>query len=368
MKYVDEFRDRKVAEAIAARIRQETGPNRRFAFMEVCGTHTVNIFRYGIRQMLPATISLLSGPGCPVCVTPNEYIDKAIEVSKKKGVIVATFGDMVKVPGSRSSLQEEKAKGREIKVVYSTLDALELARTRPHNEVVFLGVGFETTAPTVASSIIEAKKRAIGNYSVLCGHKTMPNALKALVREEVRIDGFILPAHVSAIIGSRPYEFLVRDNGRRCVIAGFEPLDILQGILMLARQKRPDLEIQYSRVVRPEGNRAAQDVMDDVFEPVSSVWRGIGRIEKSGLRIRKRYAQCDAEVRFAIKAPRSKERPGCVCGSVLKGVKTPLECVLFKKACTPDTPVGPCMVSGEGTCSAYFKYGPVRRDEPGRGD
>ena len=358
MKYVDEFRNRHSAQAIAERIRRVVGTTKSYTFMEVCGTHTMNIFKFGIRRMLPENVRLISGPGCPVCVTPNEFIDKAIELSAREGVIIATFGDMVRVPGSRSSLQEEKAKGRDIRVVYSTLDALEFARKNPRKEIVFLGVGFETTAPTVASSIIEAKRRRMKNYAVLCAHKTMPNALKELSRDkDIDIDGFILPAHVSTIIGSRPYEFLVKDYGKRCVIAGFEPLDILQGILMLVSQPAPSLEIEYSRVARPEGNKIAQEMIKDVFEEVSSIWRGIGVIKRSGLRLRRRYADFDAEARFNIRLPQSRERSGCICGAVLKGVKTPSECNLFRRVCTPENPIGPCMVSSEGTCSAYFKYG-----------
>jgi hydrogenase expression/formation protein HypD len=358
LKYVDEFRDRKIAETLAARIRERVDKRRRYTFMEVCGTHTMNIFKFGIRKMLPENIRLISGPGCPVCVTPNEFIDKAIELSKKRDTMIATFGDMMRVPGSRSSLQEERSGGRDVRVVYSTLDALEFARKNPRREVIFLGIGFETTAPTIASSITEAKRIGLENYSVLSGHKTMPNALRALAKDkEIPIDGFILPAHVSAIIGSRPYEFLVEEFGMRCVIAGFEPLDILQGLSMLVEQKMPALEIQYSRVVKREGNRAAQGIMKEVFEESSSTWRGIGDLAKSGLRIRRRYADFDAEEKFDVEVPKARERSGCICGAVLKGVREPTECKLFKKICIPENPIGPCMVSSEGTCSAYFKYG-----------
>ncbi len=358
MKYIDEFRDRKLARKLAAKIRKAAAcSGRAYRFMEVCGTHTMSIFRFGIRAMLPEEVILLSGPGCPVCVTPNEFIDKAVKLANIKGVTVATFGDMMRVPGTASSLSREKAKGRDIRVVYSTTDALGLARRLPDRRVVFLGVGFETTAPTVAASIIEARKGRIRNYSVLCAHKTMPEALGALVKDkDLNIDGFILPAHVSAIIGTGPYAFLAGSYGKRCVVAGFEPIDILQGILMLLKQARPRLEIQYSRIVSPGGNKRAQAAIKEVFEKTGSAWRGIGEIEKSGLKIRGRYSGFDAGKIFALTVPRAKEAAGCICGAVLKGARAPLDCALFGKKCTPDNPAGPCMVSQEGACSAYYKY------------
>ena len=358
MKYIDEFRNRKLAGKLAEEIRKAAGDGRRYGFMEVCGTHTMSIFRFGIRALLPENIRLISGPGCPVCVTPDAFIDKAVKLANIKGVTVATFGDMMKVPGTGSSLMEEKAKGRDIRVVYSTTDALDLAKNKPKRNVVFLGVGFETTAPTVAASIVAAKKERIKNYFVLSAHKTMPNALAALASEgDLRIDGFILPAHVSAVIGTKPYNFLAASYNKRCVVAGFEPIDILQGILMLLKQTRPRVEIQYSRIVRAGGNKRALAVMEEVFEEADSVWRGIGEIKKSGLAIRKHYSAFDAGNIFDLRVPKRKEHKGCMCGAVLKGVKTPPDCALFKKTCTPENPVGPCMVSSEGACNTYYRYG-----------
>ena len=266
MRFVDEFRDRALIDRIASEIRAEADPGRRYRFMEVCGTHTMNIFRFGLRDILPGNIELISGPGCPVCVTPNSYIDKAIWLARQDRVTVAAFGDMFRVPGSYSSLEKEKAAGASIKIVYSSLDALGLARRYRNREIVFLGVGFETTIPTVAEAIMEAWRDKIGNFSVLCGHKTMPEALRALVLDrDIDIDGFLLPGHVSAITGSRPYRFLVDDYSKGCVISGFEPIDILQSILMLIRQDRPRLGIQYTRVINKGGNPAARRVMSRVF-------------------------------------------------------------------------------------------------------
>ena len=358
MKYIDEYRDKRLIDKLADEIRGAIGAGQTHNLMEVCGTHTMAIFRFGLRDILPDGIRLLSGPGCPVCVTPNAFLDKAIALTNMPGVILATFGDMFRVPGSYSSLEKEKAKGASIKTVYSSMDALEMAKKNADKEVVFLGVGFETTAPTVAASILAARKDNVRNYSVLCGHKTMPEALETLVRDNrADLSGFILPGHVSAIIGSRPYEFLSKKYGKRCVIAGFEPLDILQAILMLVRQKYPTVEIQYARVIEKNGNPLARKAMDKVFEKVSSEWRGIGAIANSGLKIKKAFSRFDAESKFDIEVRPSKENSSCVCGDVLKGVKTPLDCKLFGKACTYDNPVGACMVSSEGACAAYYKYG-----------
>ena len=358
MKYIDEFRDRKIAAALAREIRSSAGPTAPPVFMEVCGTHTMNIRKFGIHEMLEDAVRLVSGPGCPVCVTPDSFLDKAIILARTTGVTIATFGDMMRVPGSRSSLLEERSKGADVRVVYSCMDALALAERHPKQEVAFLGVGFETTAPSVAFSVREAKRRSLRNYSVLCAHKTMPSALRALAtgRGSGKIDGFLLPAHVSAIIGTRPYRFLASSLGKRCVVAGFEPLDILQGILMLIRQAIPAVQVQYSRVVKPEGNASARSIMREVFEECEGEWRGIGVIAGSGLKIRKRYARFDADARFAPQASRARRQKGCICGAVLRGAKVPPDCPLFGSSCTPETPRGPCMVSAEGTCSAYFKY------------
>jgi len=357
MKYIDEFRDRKLIEKVASRIREAVEPRRTYRFMEVCGTHTMAIFRFGLKDILPPNIELVSGPGCPVCVTPNEYIDKAVALAKMKDVVIATFGDMLRVPGSRSSLEKERGRGGSIKTVYSTMDALTLAKRRTDKEIVFLGIGFETTIPTVAQSILAAKREKTPNYSVLCGHKTMPEALKALVMDkDFSIDGFLLPGHVSAVIGVRPYGFLARDYGRRCVIAAFEPLDIMQAILMLVGQKSPKVDVQYTRIIEHGGNPLARESINKVFQKTSSIWRGIGRVNDSGLEIRNEYSDFDAERKFRPKVRPSKENRDCICGEVLKGNKTPLECGLFGRACVPEHPVGACMVSGEGTCAAYYKY------------
>ena len=357
MKYVDEFRDRHIIDKLAGEIREAVEPDRAYNFMEVCGTHTMNIFRFGLKDILPKNINLISGPGCPVCVTPNEFIDKAISLANRDDIIIATFGDMFKVPGSRSSLEKERAKGARIKMVYSSIDALSLARKNADKEIVFLGIGFETTTPTVAQSILIAKKEKINNYSVLCGHKTMPEALKILAQDKgVKVEGFLLPGHVSAIIGSRPYEFLAKKFKKKCVIAGFEPIDILQAILMLIKQQPPRVDIQYTRIIDKKGNVLAQAAIDKVFEKHSSQWRGLGAIKNSGLKIIKKYSGFDAEAKFHPRSGRTIENKGCICGDVLKGVRTPPECRLFAKFCNPEHPVGACMVSSEGTCAAYYRY------------
>jgi len=329
--------------------------------MEFCGGHTVTIFRYGIRQVLPETIEMVSGPGCPVCVTANTDLDKAIALSQIPRVIIATFGDMIKVPGSCSSLQKSKANGADVRVVYSTMDALQIAEENPVESVVFLGIGFETTAPTIAASILQAKERQIKNYYILSMHKLCPPAIRVLLDSgEVKLDGLICPGHVSAIIGSHPWEFIARDYGIPCVVSGFEPLDILQCVDMLVAQVengKSKVEIAYRRGVHPEGNREALKLIEQVFEPCPAEWRGIGEIPDSGLRLRKEYQHFDAELAFNIEPGPVYEPKGCICGDILRGVKTPANCKLYGKACTPEYPVGPCMVSSEGSCSAYYLYG-----------
>ncbi|MFQ5735569.1 MAG: hydrogenase formation protein HypD [Thermodesulfobacteriota bacterium] len=359
MRYIDEFRRKAGAQAVLDRIRAVS--KKEVSLMEICGTHTHSISRYGIREGLPPNIRLISGPGCPVCVTSASDINRIIEFSRsRKDVVIATFGDMMRVPGSHSTLQEEKARGGDVRVVYSPLGSLDIARANPSKEVVLYAVGFETTAPTVASTIMTAKEEGIGNLSVLSLHKLTPPAMRALLDGgEVRIDGFIAPGHVTAIIGAAAYEFLSTEYRSPCVVAGFEPLDALMGILMLVRQLeegRCAIEIEYDRVVRPEGNLKAQSVIEELFEPADSAWRGIGVIPASGLAIREAYAEFDAQRRFSIPAGQEAEPAGCCCGRVLKGLITPDKCPLFAKACTTATPVGPCMVSSEGTCAAYFKY------------
>ena len=329
--------------------------------MEFCGGHTVTIFRYGIRQVLPSTIDMVSGPGCPICVTANADLDKAIALAQIQGVIIATFGDMLKVPGSHSSLQEVKANGADVSVVYSTMDALKIAEKDSNKSVVFLGIGFETTAPTIAASVLQAEEKEIRNYYVLSLHKLCPPVIQAILDSgEVKRDGLICPGHVSAIIGSHPWEFIAQDYGIPCVVSGFEPLDILQCVDMLVAQienGESKVEIAYRRGVRPEGNQQALKLMEQVFEPCPAQWRGIGEVPNSGLKLRKEYQRFDAELAFDIDPGPTYEPKGCICGDILRGVKTPADCQLFGKACTPQYPVGPCMVSSEGSCSAYYLYG-----------
>lgn len=329
--------------------------------MEVCGTHTMTAFRSGLRALLPENVSLLSGPGCPVCVTPTGFIDRAIALARDPAITLATFGDLLRVPGTASSLEQERARGARVSIVYSALDALQDAERRPDRQVVFLGVGFETTAPGVAWTVNQALEKKLGNYSVLAAHKTMPAAMDALLRGgEVRIDGFLCPGHVSAIIGSRPYESLCRDYGIPCVVAGFEAGDMILAIDMLLRQRveqRAEVEIQYTRGVNPTGNQAAQALLKKVFEECDSQWRGLGIIPRSGLRLRQEFRAHDAFLRWpALTLPPAAEPEGCRCGDVLRGVCRPTECPLFRTRCAPETPVGACMVSSEGACAAYYRY------------
>ncbi len=358
LKYLDEYRDQDIARSIVDRIKKVSKTKVRL--MEVCGTHTMSIFRSGIRTLLPDTISLLSGPGCPVCVTAQKEIDAFIGLARADDVIVTTFGDLIKVPGTDSSLQKERANNRDIRVVYSTFDAIKIARKNPDKKVVFLGVGFETTAPTIAATIISAKEAKLDNFFVFSAHKTVPPALDALMQtKDVKIDGFILPGHVSVIIGTKAFLPLFEKYKIPCVVAGFEPSDILQPILILVEQiesDAPELINGYPRVVTFDGNEKAQKIMEDVFETVDVEWRGIGVIPKSGLRIRKRFSTFDAEKMIEFSVPESKEFKGCACGEILTGLKIPPECPLYKKVCTPMDPLGPCMVSSEGTCAAYYKY------------
>jgi hydrogenase expression/formation protein HypD len=303
---------------------------------------------------------MLSGPGCPVCVTAAADLDRAIALGKLPGVIITSFGDMIRVPGSRASLQQAKADGADVRIVYSAQDALKIARDNPAKSVVFIGIGFETTAPTVAASILQAEREKIDNYFVLSLHKVCPPIMKAILDlGEVRLDGIICPGHVSAIIGTRPYQFLADDYGIACAVSGFEPLDILLAVERLVEQiesGRPQVENPYSRGVRPEGNPAALRLMDSVFEIGEADWRGIGRVPASGLRLRPEYARFDAARRFDVSPTPSREPKGCICGAVLRGVSTPRDCKLFRAVCTPENPVGPCMVSSEGGCAAYFQY------------
>ena len=359
MKFINEYRDPELGKKLVARIRERSKKPARL--MEFCGGHTVSIAKHGLRQLLPPTVEMLSGPGCPVCVTANADLDKAIALARLPEVIITTFGDMIKVPASHSSLQQVKADGGDVRIVYSTQDALEIARNNPSRCVVFIGVGFETTAPTVAASVLQAEQQGLENYYVLCQHKLCPPVIKALLDSgEVKLDGIICPGHVSAIIGSHPYEFVARDYGIGCVVSGFEPLDILLSVDMLVAQiesGQPMVEIAYRRGVKPEGNPVALKLMDRVFEVCDGNWRGIGVVTGSGLRLRKEYGRYDAERAFKIKPGKPVEPKGCICGDVLRAVKTPEDCKLFRKVCNPEHPVGPCMVSSEGSCAAHYQYG-----------
>jgi hydrogenase expression/formation protein HypD len=352
------FRDPGVARRLVRAIEQAA--TRPMKIMEVCGTHTVAIARNGLRELMPENVKLLSGPGCPVCVTANRDIDLAIEIGRLPGVTLTTFGDMMKVPGSYSSLAREKADGRDIRIVYSPLDAVALASENNDMQVVFLGVGFETTAPTVASAIRTASRMGLENFSVLAMHKTVPLALEALINDpQVAIDGFILPGHVSTIIGPEPYRFLAEKYHVPGAVTGFEPVDVLQGVLSLVRQiaaGEARIDVPYRRGVSADGNPTARTLMADIFEPSDSDWRGIGVIPGTGLAIREKFGTFDALRRFDVTPPEPKEIPGCQCGEVLRGITLPFECRLFGKGCTPEHPIGPCMVSSEGSCAAYYRY------------
>jgi hydrogenase expression/formation protein HypD len=358
MKHATEYRDKALSQGLIREINKRL--TRDIRIMEVCGTHTVSIFRSGIRSVIPNRLSLISGPGCPVCVTSQGDIDACIALASMENVIITTFGDLMRVPGNGSSLQKERANGRDIRMVYSTVDALNLAKENPDKEIVFLGIGFETTAPTVAASVLAAAQMGIGNFSVYCAHKTVPAALDALMGiEGVDIDGFLLPGHVTVIIGTDAYQAFVDTHRIPGVVGGFEPTDILQGLLALIRQVESGtarIENAYPRVITSGGNTKAQAILAQTFEPCDAVWRGIGVIPKSGLAFRKEYKDFDAGRRFEVKPAETENPRGCICGQILTGLKSPPECTLYKKRCTPLDPVGPCMVSSEGTCAAYYKY------------
>lgn len=358
MKYAEEYRDAALSRNIIDQIKSKS--RRPLRLMEVCGTHTVSIFRSGIRSVLPETITLLSGPGCPVCVTDQGDIDAFIGLAGIENTLIATFGDLMRVPGSGSSLLAAQSERRNIRMVYSTTDALELAQKYPDANVVFLGVGFETTAPTIAASIITARKMGLANYFVYPAHKLVPPALEALMTAEgVAVDGFMLPGHVSVIIGTDGYAPFFDKFHLPCAVAGFEPADILQAIRCLVEQIEsgtPALANCYSRAVTPEGNPKARTVMEEVFETCDAAWRGIGVIPASGLKIRDAYADFDATRKFELPVVKPARPRGCRCGDILTGRITPPQCPLFRTGCTPMAPIGPCMVSSEGTCAAYYKY------------
>ncbi len=358
MNLLNQFKDAKLCKQVLAELTAELKAP--FRFMEVCGTHTVAIFQSGLRSLFPENLIHVSGPGCPVCVTHEKEVALFFELAKKD-VILATFGDLMRVPGpDKKSLKDLQAEGAKIKVVYSPFDALTLARENPLAKVVFIGVGFETTAPTIAATLKIAKKEKVKNFFVLCLHKLVPPALRALVVDpQLKVEGFLLPGHVSAIIGVKPYIFLAKEYSIPAVIGGFEPLDILQALYLLVKMKnegKAEIINSYKRVVKTEGNVKAQEVLAEVFQPCAALWRGIGEIPESGLQLREKYADFDAFQVFDLQFPEVPPLKGCKCGEVLKGLIRPDECPLFKKVCTPQHPVGPCMVSTEGSCAAYYKY------------
>jgi hydrogenase expression/formation protein HypD len=357
LKYQDEFRDRELCQNFLQKIRRLT--KSAIYLMEVCGTHTVSIFRSGIKDILPENINLISGPGCPVCVTPVADIDHIIALAKMNDTIIATFGDMLNVPGSSSSLKQEKAKGADIRIVYSPFQSLEIAQKFPYKKVILLGVGFETTIPLLASVALSATEKSLSNFYILTLGKVMPPIMKALLKTgETRIDGFICPGHVSAIIGCKPYNFIPEEYNIPCVIAGFEPVDILAAIYRLIElkvTKNPIVDNQYTRAVKEDGNPLAIRKMEQVFTKVDSKWRGIGIVGNSGVDLRLKYSAINAR-NIIVQPERTIENTECRCGEVLRGLITPLQCPLFNKVCTPENPVGACMVSSEGTCAAYYKY------------
>jgi hydrogenase expression/formation protein HypD len=360
MKYIDEYRDGELAKGLKDLIHTQADQiGRPVTLMEVCGSHTYAIGHYGIRKLLPEGIRLISGPGCPVCVTSGRDVDTAMSLAQKKNVIFVTYGDMLRVPGSSgSSLQKIRAQGADIRVVASTLEAIEIAIHNPANDIIFMGIGFETTSPTVASMVKTCRRKAIKNLSVFSVHKVIPPAIKVLLDDpELAIDGFICPGHVSTIIGFDGYTEIPR-RGRAAVITGFEPVDILEGIYMILAQiiqGRFFVENQYGRAVKPQGNTKAQEMLNEVFMSVPAEWRGLGIIQGSGLVFNETFSAFNALARFDVPIMESSDIMGCMCGSILRGVATPHECPLFRHACNPGNPIGPCMVSREGTCSTYYK-------------
>jgi hydrogenase expression/formation protein HypD len=370
MKYVDEFRHRGKALALLARIEKlaralEAGRARPLRIMEVCGGHTHAIFRYGIEGMLPKSIELVHGPGCPVCVLPMGRVDDCVAIAEHPEVILATFGDALRVPGSRKSLAQARAEGADVRIVYSPTDALALARAHPDREVVFFGLGFETTMPATALTLLEAEREGVGNFSVFCNHITIVPTIKAILDSpDQQLDGFLGPGHVSMVIGTAPYEFVARHYRKPLVVSGFEPLDVLQSIWMVLTQiaeGRAEVENQYARIVPRMGNAAALQAVTRVYELREFFeWRGLGSIEHSGIRVRAAYARFDAERRFAVPNARIADPKSCQCGEVLKGVLKPWQCKVYGSACTPETPLGALMVSSEGSCAAYYQYGRLR--------
>ncbi|MFC1850571.1 hydrogenase formation protein HypD [candidate division CSSED10-310 bacterium] len=359
MRFIDEFRTPDVVRSLTRQLHSFPRPAETYSFMEVCGTHTMAIFRFGIRQILPTWVRLISGPGCPVCVTADDYIARACAIALQHQAIIATFGDLMPVPGAGFSLEQARAEGADVRVVYTPHDCIDICRRNPDREVVYLAVGFETTAPISAALVLEAQQKKIANFSLLVAHKLIPPAMNALLSDpDLKLDGFICPPHVSAIIGAQAFEFIPQTWAKPCVIAGFESTDIMRGLNNLVEQilnKQNHVANVYRRVVKYSGNTHARKMLYSVFESATATWRGIGQIPDSGLVLKSEYSSFDAARRFEVKLPPLKPSK-CRCGDVLRGIITPKECSLFATACHPENPIGPCMVSSEGTCSAYYKY------------
>ncbi|HEX3229781.1 MAG TPA: hydrogenase formation protein HypD [Pyrinomonadaceae bacterium] len=360
MKFIDEYRQSDLAKVLAEKIAGLT--DMPLKLMEVCGGHTHAIFKYGIEDLLPDNVEMIHGPGCPVCVIPLGRVDDAISIALQPDIIFTTFGDMMRVPGSKTNLLDAKADGADVRMVYSPLDALKIAKKNPERHVVFLALGFETTSPSTAMTILQAAKDEVKNFSVFCNHIMIVPALKAMLDSpDLQLDGFVGPGHVSTVIGTRCYEFVPRDYGKPLVVTGFEPLDVLQSVYMIVKQiieGRAVVENQYGRVVERDGNRRALEALFEVFEPRDYFeWRGLGSIPHSGMRMRAKYAAFDAELKFNVPGLRVADPKACQCGEILKGVKKPWECKVFGTACTPETPIGSCMVSSEGACAAYYNFG-----------
>jgi hydrogenase expression/formation protein HypD len=367
LRFVDEFRDAEKAQVLAGQIAALCEPGRHYSFMEVCGGHTHTIYKHGLEDYLPETVSLVHGPGCPVCVIPMGRLDDAIYIAEQPDVIMTSFGDMMRVPGGKGSFFDSKAKGADIRMVYSPLDSLKIARDNPDKRVVFMAIGFETTAPSTAMTVLRAAADGLENFSIFCNHVTIIPAIKAILDSpDMRLDGFLGPGHVSTVIGCKPYEFIARDHRKPLVCAGFEPLDILASIYQLMvqlKEGRCEVENQYTRVVPWDGNLKALQVINEVMElrPYFE-WRGLGFISHSALKVREKYATFDAEEIFHIPGIRVADPKACQCGEVLKGVIKPWECKVFGTACTPETPIGTCMVSPEGACAAYYNFGRFTRE------
>jgi hydrogenase expression/formation protein HypD len=366
VRFVDEYRSGELARRLAGEIEQLLEPGRSYKLMEVCGGHTHTIYKHGLEDLLPPEVDLIHGPGCPVCVIPMGRIDDAISIAERPEVIFTTFGDMMRVPGGRGALLEAKARGADVRMVYSPLDALKLARENPEREVVFFAIGFETTAPSTALTLLRAREERVLNFFAFCNHVTIIPAIRAILESpDLRLDGFIGPGHVSTVIGTLPYRFIARDYGKPLVVAGFEPLDVLQAVYMILRQLalgRSEVENQYTRVVRERGNERALAAIAETMELRTTFeWRGLGFISQSALKLRDTFADWDAEPRYDVPGVRVADPKACQCGEVLKGVIKPWECKVFGTACTPERPIGTCMVSSEGACAAYYNYGRFRR-------